>query len=360
MATAPAAISLTPPPHPAGSVASGRDVERANEGMSAFSFLSGAPPAADKYVGAGTPAEDGEKNAAPESSSVGASSFSFLSENAASPESSFLAHVTPKADPYPPANGVPPAAGEDHGELPMTEEADGAPRKDGTEASVESSFSLAAKPVSRASSSSSVGGSRSSVLSSLAVAEPAGEGIDGKASGALGAGIGAANPPRKPSTGVVRKKRTARRVGYARDGSIAAVAGTGDSSNPVASGGSSAMKIGAKEGGEESMPSPSSLPAASSIGAGISYVSQDGGARLPEVPPGSSAGQRKTIAEISMDDSVVAEAAAMAALAASMAPEHIHGAIAKGDLKQVRVQSILFCMVYDMFIVVAVIVCWYL
>ncbi|CAN0598671.1 unnamed protein product, partial [Ectocarpus sp. 12 AP-2014] len=35
-----------------------------------------------------------------------------------------------------------------------------------------------------------------------------------------------------------------------------------------------------------------------------------------------------------MDDSMVAEAAAMAALAASMAPSEIQGAMAKGDLKQ--------------------------
>lgn len=36
-----------------------------------------------------------------------------------------------------------------------------------------------------------------------------------------------------------------------------------------------------------------------------------------------------------MDDSMVAEAAAMAALAASMAPGEIQEAMAKGDLKQV-------------------------
>ncbi|CAN0015590.1 unnamed protein product [Pylaiella littoralis] len=200
-------------------------------------------------------------------------------------------------------------------------------------------------------------------------------------------GAGSAAPSWKPSAGVVRKKRPARRVGYARDGapsysSPAAPLSSSSSSSATkepavaaglpsplssptarnASGGAAASAGSAKPaagGGGPSNTNPSasdmagpSRPVVATAavgggggggGGGISYVPDGEGAPYEAPPvsfqsrtPPARRGSGEGGAMDGMDDSLVAEAAAMAALAASMAPGEIQGAtsLTKGDLKQ--------------------------
>lgn len=253
------------------------------------------------------------ENANPRSSILGTPSFSFLSQGGGDGgEEAF--------DPKGPINGV---------SLPI-DDAEGGVWEDGTGMVGVVSPPLSAKAVSRASSSTSIG-EHSSASASIDTVIAVGAGIGATtAGGEVSEMPGTLNSVWKPSVGVFRKKRTARRLGYARDESLGAAA---SGSNDLSSSGASTSKSVLKKDSEEILPLPSA-----SIGASISYVPYDGErGQGPEVSPSSSMG-RGGEGEAGMDDSVVAEAAAMAGLAASMAPEDVHEAIARGDLKQVRVR----------------------
>lgn len=301
MATVPAEATVSN-----ASPASGEgQVEEASPEISGFSFLSVPAPPAGEDGG-----EDEEENANPGSSILGTSSFSFLSQGRGDGGEG-------ASDPKDRTNDV----------SPPVDDAEGGVREDGAGMVGVVSPPLSAKAVSRASSSTSIG-DHSSASVSIDTVTAAGAGVT-TAGGGVSEVSGTLNSVWKPS-GVVRKKRTARRVGYARDESLAAAA---SGSNDLSSSGASTSKSVVKKDSEESLPLPSA-----SIGAGISYVAYDGGrGQGPEVSPSSSMGRG---GEAGMDDSVVAEAAAMAALAASMAPEDVHEAIARVDLKQVGVRYI--------------------
>lgn len=191
-------------------------------------------------------------------------------------------------------------------------------------------------------------------------------------------GTGTAVPSWKPSVGVVRKKRAARRVGYARDETpsyssaaslppsspatkepATAAGSPSPSSSPTARhvslaktavGGGEASNSNANTSTNTSTNDKAGptrpVIATAAGGGGIAYV-PDGGGGGYEAPPVSFQNRTPTAPRGSgeggaMDDSLVAEAAAMAALAASMAPGEVQEAMAKGDLKQVSIQ-ILYC-----------------
>lgn len=330
MATVPAeaAVSNASPASDAAGVNTTGEgqVEEASAEISAFSFLS-VPTLPEGEDDGG---EDGEENVNPGSSILGASSFSFLSQGGGGGGGGASAAQAPTKGVSPP--------------IIDADDAEDGVREDGAGMAGVVSPPLSAKAVSRASSSTSIGGhsSASASIDTVTAVGAAAAGAAAAATAGAGAGemSGTVNPVWKPSVGVVRKKRTARRVGYARDESLAAAV---SGSNDHSSSGASTSKSVLKKDSEESLPLPSA-----SIGAGISYVSQDGGrGQGPAVSPSSSMG-RGGGGEAGMDDSVVAEAAAMAALAASMAPEDVHEAIARVDLKQVRVRYLawIFLAVY--------------
>ncbi|CAN0095187.1 unnamed protein product, partial [Ectocarpus sp. 12 AP-2014] len=139
-------------------------------------------------------------------------------------------------------------------------------------------------------------------------------------------------PSWKPSAGVVRKKRTVRRVGYAREETLA----SSSMAPPVPRSPTAGRQAGSGNASTEAAgdQTSGSKPSATAGGG----ISRGGGGdyEAPSVPiPTRKASTSPMIAgREAMDDSMVAEAAAMAALAASMAPSEIQGAMAKGDMKQ--------------------------
>lgn len=304
--------------------------ESREEGMSAFSFLTDpAAPASGVEVSpveAVPGGEDGKGNVPGDSYCAESSSFSFLSR------------------------GAPGAGGE------------GAGGGGGGHGSAANSSVSSPAHASATSGIPSIGGGAGAGHNgdtANAVVAPIDEtsnrpqlGSDASSgAGAAGSGAGAsmtANPPRKPAAGVVRKKRTVKRVGYARD--EAASTGTTPTVDmpPPAGGGISSMGAGVV-GGEgvgarlssrlssSSMSSPTSS-ARGGVGAGTSQ--DEGGYQEPSPvysrKPLGREGARGAGGESKMDDNMVAEAAAMAALAASMAPSEIQGGRYKGDLKQVQ------------------------
>eukprot|EP00752_Nemacystus_decipiens_P009051 g8081.t1 len=180
-----------------------------------------------------------------------------------------------------------------------------------------------------------------SVTAEEGTGKKAGGGAVAATAGAAGAG--AAVPSWKPASSVVRKKRTARRVGYARDETLTSSSSSAAAaaSSPLSM--SSAAKVSTADSplGSPAQTVEGTLPVvATAGGGGISYVSEGGSGSNYSAPPislakkgasGSGSGEGEGGA---MDDSQVAEAAAMAALAASMAPGEIQGARARGDMIQ--------------------------
>lgn len=203
------------------------------------------------------------------------------------------------------------------------------------------------------------------------VAKPAGD-VAAVAPGSVPSSTGASW---KTSGGVVRKKRTAKRVGYAREESASAVAlePVVTTSPPVSAPKHLAADISAESSGSskwENSRRPSSSSASAKDGGGDAVGALASGAGVShsdlgpsEVFPGTNtistgrdaagggAGKEGTS---SMYDSVVAEAAAMAALAASMAPGNSGGAsrpslehvkrIGSGDLRQASGRMIFYAI----------------
>lgn len=207
-------------------------------------------------------------------------------------------------------------------------------------------------------------------------AATAGGGDGGSGGGVLGI-MGGPAAPRKPSVGVVRKKRTAKRVGYARDGTAVSTTAVGSlptvvvptaaTSSPK---GETAENNGLREGagGGVNAEAPPSTKQKSSLAGSGNTPSSGGKGNSERADRGSTAtadGNEKSSSSFwasptaqpdkggmtyervqyessprqergSMDDSVVAEAAAMAALAASMAPGEVQGGKAKADTTQVQ------------------------
>lgn len=332
----------------------GRGVE-----MSAFSFLAddsrrqseGAPLGGDEE-GGGSDSEGIPEDPATHAPAPSLSSFSFLSEGGGGGGAPAAAGVaTPdkggtreKAPSVAGAALPPPSSsdGNNSGSADRQSAATGDSGGGGSGGRVQTPN--VASGASSPSSSAPTGAANAGV----AAEEGAGRKV-GTGAGA-GTGAGTAVPSWKPSSTVVRKKRTARRVGYARDESLSS------SSSGAAAAASSPLTVPSATTAEHSpLGSPPPPVVATAGGAGISYVPEGGSnyaAPAVRAPGKESAGARRGGGEgVAMDDSQVAEAAAMAALAASMAPGEIQGARSKGDLKQVElcsVPSVVVCLFFSL------------
>ncbi|CAM9572833.1 unnamed protein product [Ectocarpus sp. 4 AP-2014] len=293
------------------------------QGMSAFSFLTEESPAAGDSV------EGPDETVSILGDAVGkttSSSFSFLSEGGGggpSAESSVAAEVTSAVSLSSPlaatGNVVLPASSDGKAAAEVGGAAGQTPGD--VDQQPAGSSGLASEVSSPSASSSST--ARAGGLAATATAAQEGEDKQPAADDV---------PSWKPSAGVVRKKRTVRRVGYAREETLASssmappVPRSPTAGRPTGSGNTSTEAAGDQTSG--------SKPSATAGGG----ISRGGGGdyEAPSVPiPSRKASTSPmTAGRETMDDSMVAEAAAMAALAASMAPSGIQGAMAKGDLKQ--------------------------
>lgn len=331
-------------------------------GMSAFSFLADSLPSVSAGVVDPQPPAVVEAGDAAIPGISSTSSFSFLTSRGVKEESAVA--------------GMGLGTGDRVGATESTIKTVTGASDDGSSGRRDSSISEAGSQNTVQPSTSAAVGSRPGNRSTTpSMAEAAGEKatpIAPIAAGRVGVGTAgnqaesSATPAFgwKPSTGVVRKKRTARRVGYARDDTLAAI-DPGTASSPsstkqgtpattvsaqyersrsgsnssVASGKTGVSTKSSTSAGMETEELAAVVASSSTIRGGISYVHPDGGnskssadAALPGT--GQMAGLSSfgsALGEREMEDSVMAEAAAMAALAASMAPG-TSGAIKGGGL----------------------------
>ncbi|CAM9632858.1 unnamed protein product, partial [Ectocarpus fasciculatus] len=299
------------------------------QGMSAFSFLTDESPAAAAAAGDVVEGQDAAVNIPGEAAGkTTPSSFSFLSEGGGggpAAESSVAAEAASAALSSSPlaatAKVVLPASSGDTGKAAAeVGAAAGQTPGDVDQQQPAGSASLASEVSS--SSTTAGGGLGATGAQEGADKTPAADGVPASW---------------KPSAGVVRKKRTVRRVGYAREETVASssMAPPAPLQSPAAgrqAGGGNSSTEAAGDQTSGSRPSDTA-------GGDLSRGAGGGHYEAPSVPipsrkASSSSPPPMGVGREAMDDSMVAEAAAMAALAASMAPSEIQEAMAKGDLKQ--------------------------
>ncbi|CAM9961145.1 unnamed protein product, partial [Ectocarpus sp. 8 AP-2014] len=295
-------------------------------GMSAFSFLTDESPAAGNSVEAQDETVSIPGDAAGKTTP---SSFSFLSEGggrgpaagssvAAEAVSSVVSSSSPLAAT---GNAVLPASSDGKAAAEVGGAAEQTPGD--VDQQPAGSSGLASEVSSPSASSSTT--ARAGGLAATATATAAQEGADKKP---------AADdvPSWKPSASVVRKKRAVRRVGYAREETLA----SSSMAPPVPRSPTAGRQAGSDNASTEAAGDQTSGSTPSATAGGGLSRGGGGDYEAPSVPiPSRKASTSPmTAGREAMDDSMVAEAAAMAALAASMAPSEIQGAMAKGDLKQ--------------------------
>ncbi|CBJ32090.1 conserved unknown protein [Ectocarpus siliculosus] len=300
-------------------------------GMSAFSFLTDESPAAGNSVEGqdetvSIPAGDAAGRTTP-------SSFSFLSEGGGggpAAESSVAAEAASSV-----VLSSSPLAATGKAELPASSDGKAAAEFGGaagqTPGDVDQqpagSSGLASEVSSPSASSSTTARADglAATATATATATAAQEGAEKKP---------AADdvPSWKPSASVVRKKRAVRRVGYAREETLA----SSSMAPPVPRSPTAGRQAGGGNASTEAAGDQTSGSTPSATAGGGLSRGGGGDYEAPSVPIPSRkvTTSPMTAGREAMDDSMVAEAAAMAALAASMAPSEIQGAMAKGDLKQ--------------------------